>query len=142
MQNVKYLAGVSGGPDSMALLNMYRSRIKMVCHVNYHHRRTANRDANIVERYCKDHKIPYSALNITPTIYKKYHKISRNFQTVARLIRYDFFEYVSKKNKISTILIAHNQDDFLETALMQKQKKSISPFYGINEFSKYGKLNV
>ncbi|GHU26282.1 hypothetical protein FACS1894152_0540 [Bacilli bacterium] len=142
MQNVKYLAGVSGGPDSMALLDMYQKQIKAVCHVNYRHRPTANRDTNIVKRYCKAHKMSCYVLNVTPTIYKKYHKHSNNFQTIARLIRYDFFKSISRKIKLSTILIAHNQDDFLETALMQERKHSISPFYGINEFLKYGELNV
>jgi len=32
----KYLAAVSGGPDSMALLSKYHKEIYGVCHVNYH----------------------------------------------------------------------------------------------------------
>jgi tRNA(Ile)-lysidine synthase len=142
MQNVKYLAAVSGGPDSMALLDIYRKHIKMVCHVNYHHRPTANRDAKIVKQYCKQYKIPCSILNVTVSIYKKYRKLSHNFQTMARLIRYDLFKLVSKKTKITTILIAHNQDDFLETALMQKRKGSDSLFYGIDHRSTFDSLNV
>ncbi|GHU31987.1 hypothetical protein FACS1894166_04450 [Bacilli bacterium] len=142
MQDVKYLAAVSGGPDSMALLNMYRKQIKMVCHVNYHRRPTANRDANIVKNYCKAHKIPCSVLNVTSAMYKKYDNLSHNFQTMARLIRYDFFKTISKKTKISTILIAHNKDDFLETALMQKEKESAALFYGINELAQFGGLKV
>ena len=31
----KYIAAVSGGPDSMAMLNMFKHKIKTVAFVNY-----------------------------------------------------------------------------------------------------------
>ena len=42
----KWIIGVSGGPDSMALLDLCRRhQVAVVCaHVNYHHRPTADRD--------------------------------------------------------------------------------------------------
>ena len=51
----KWIVGVSGGPDSMALLDLCRRhRVSVVCaHVNYHHRPTADRDQQIVEAYCR-----------------------------------------------------------------------------------------
>jgi tRNA(Ile)-lysidine synthase len=44
----KYLAAVSGGPDSMCMLDMYKNNIRGVCHVNYHKRPSAERDTRIV----------------------------------------------------------------------------------------------
>ena len=42
------LIACSGGPDSMALLDMYKNKKKViVCHINYHKRKTAKRDENI-----------------------------------------------------------------------------------------------
>lgn len=71
--------------------------------------------------------------------FKKTMKIakSKNFQSAARTIRYDFFVKVAKKTKISTILMAHNLDDFVETAYMLQQRKSKSLFYGIRSRFKY-----
>ena len=54
LQNKKYLIAVSGGPDSMALMNSYKKQIYGVCHVNYHYRDSSNRDEEIVKRYCKN----------------------------------------------------------------------------------------
>ena len=53
----KWIVGVSGGPDSMALLDLCRRhRVSVVCaHVNYHHRPTADRDQQIVEAYCRNY---------------------------------------------------------------------------------------
>ena len=57
----KWIVGVSGGPDSMALLDLCRRhRVTIVCaHVNYHHRPTADRDQQIVEAYCRNYAIPF-----------------------------------------------------------------------------------
>ena len=56
MENLKYsLVAVSGGSDSMALLDKLYCDNKnlIVCHVNYNVRESASRDENIVRRYCE-----------------------------------------------------------------------------------------
>ncbi|MCB6567872.1 hypothetical protein LI169_22730, partial [Desulfovibrio desulfuricans] len=49
-----YIIGVSGGPDSMALLDMCRTEglRLVVAHMNYQKRDTANRDMELVRSYC------------------------------------------------------------------------------------------
>ncbi|MDR0545800.1 MAG: tRNA(Ile)-lysidine synthetase, partial [Mycoplasmataceae bacterium] len=93
----KYLAAVSGGPDSMYMLAKYAKQIKVVCHINYHLREESNNDQNIVKQYCLKNKIDFCCLNVTKSIYQKYQKLSNNKQTIYRLIRYDFFAKVAKK---------------------------------------------
>jgi tRNA(Ile)-lysidine synthase len=137
-----YLIAVSGGPDSMALLDMYKDQIKAVCHINYNHRPTAKRDENIVREYCNTHKLDFSVLNVTKAIYSKYHKVDNNFQTVARKIRYDFFLKCAKELNNYDILIAHNYDDFLETAVMQMKRHSKALYYGIKKNNFYKGLNI
>ena len=46
-----YLIAVSGGPDSMALLNMLKNlKYKLViCHVNYHKRKESNYEQEKIE---------------------------------------------------------------------------------------------
>jgi tRNA(Ile)-lysidine synthase len=129
----KYIAGVSGGPDSMALLDLYKNEIAVVCHVNYNKRQSAKRDFSIVKNYCKSNKIRFECLSVTKKICDKYQNFSKNFQNIARRIRYDFFKTIGKKNKINKVLIAHNLNDFVETAYMQSQRKSDSLYLGIKK---------
>lgn len=92
------IAGVSGGPDSMALLDqlvtgrlivdeMQNTKLDItVCHVNYHHRSTADRDQKITEDYCRKHDLKCRVFHADP------EKCSENFQSWARDVRYGFFE--------------------------------------------------
>jgi tRNA(Ile)-lysidine synthase len=138
----KYIAAVSGGPDSMALLHMYHKQIIAVCHVNYQKRPTADRDMLIVQEFCRSLNIPFEKLVVSEEHYKEYYDKSNNFQNVARMIRYDFFIDQAKKYHVNKVLVAHNKDDFLETALIQKKRKSKTLFLGIEKNSKYKSLGI
>jgi len=117
---------VSGGSDSMALLDMcYKLQMQIVvAHVNYQKRESALRDEKGVEAYCLKHNIPF--FKHVVTTYEK-----GNFQAVARKIRYAFFKDVVKHTNAKGVLVAHHMDDVLETYIMQKQRGSIPSFYGI-----------
>ena len=80
------LVAVSGGSDSMALLDiLYNKGLNLiVCHVNYGFRNSAIRDENIVRRYCLEKKIK---LEILKDI--KYDKKEGNFENWARVITYN-----------------------------------------------------
>ena len=140
VEKKKWIAGVSGGPDSMALLDIYRNQIVGVCHVNYHKRNDSDYDQQLVQNYCLLHNIPLAILSIKQHQYvsSKIH----NFQAFARKLRYDFFVKCSKKFKTKNLLIAHNLNDFLETAQMQEKRKSKNFFYGIRKLSSYQDLVV
>lgn len=138
--NVKYIAAVSGGPDSVALLHKYRKYIAVVCHVNYCKRADSSHDTKIVSNCCKQYHIPLKVLMVKKSVYDN-SDIS-NFQTLARKIRYDFFEKVGKKYNINNVLVAHHFDDFLETAIMQENRKSLNFFYGIKPISYYKTLTI
>lgn len=124
-EKLKMLIAVSGGPDSMALFDMARRYgISLVClHVNYHKRDTAYRDEMIVARYCQKYQIPF--------IKKDAYDATGNFQMWARDYRYDFFNHVAKIYGTNNILMAHQLDDYLETAIMQSQRGSTPFYFGI-----------
>lgn len=133
----KYVIGVSGGPDSMCLLDKYKSKIIAVCHVNYHMRKSADRDELIVRNYCQKNNLNFFLKNCFFT-----DKNKNNFQDWARKKRYDFMSEIARQFKCDTILIAHHLNDFIESALIQIQKQSKTLFLGINKFSFYKDIKI
>ena len=79
--NKKLLLGVSGGPDSMLLLNYFKDKNIIVCHVNYCVREDSYNDENIVREFCKNNNIKLEVLNL------KNHSYKGNFENEARKLR-------------------------------------------------------
>ncbi|MCL8211650.1 tRNA(Ile)-lysidine synthase [Mesoplasma sp. JKS002658] len=139
--NQKILIGVSGGPDSMFLLDLlvnqgYQQII--VCHVNYHTRTSSIRDEAIVKRYCDLHHLKYYNKNIT----SEFEDNHTNFESTARKLRYDFFAQIGLKENATILLIAHNLNDHIETYLLQKQRHNLVDYYGLKVKNKYQQLTV
>lgn len=124
----KWILGVSGGADSMALLAMCVERHMdvIVAHMNYQKRDTANRDMEGVRAFCAQHDVPcICRLQDKPCV--------GNFQAFARKERYDFYRELIKQYEAVGVMVAHQLDDHLETYLMQKQRGSMPMTYGISE---------
>ncbi len=121
----RYLVAVSGGPDSMALLEMLRQKQLdlLVAHVNYHKRLSADRDEKIVSEYCKQYNIPFFVL--APE-----HE-QGNFQHWARQVRLAFFKQLVLQYQLSGVYLAHHADDVLETYLLQKKQRRLPQYWGI-----------
>lgn len=116
--------GVSGGPDSMALLNVLLTLKKnkklsyeiVVAHINHGIRKEAEEETRYVENFCKMHKIPcYTKRENVINLAKK-QKIGT--EEAGRKLRYEFFEEIAKKTKAKRIATAHSANDNAETVLM------------------------
>ncbi len=131
----RYLVAVSGGPDSMALLDSLKKKNHdlIVAHCNYNKRDSALRDMQIVSRYCSSNGIPLVIKNA----FKE--DVKGSFQAWARDFRYHFFKEVYDRYHCDGLLIAHQEDDLIETYLMQKEKNLIPYYYGLKAKSRlYG----
>ena len=124
--NQRWVLAVSGGPDSMALLDMaFKSQLDIVVlHVNYHKRDTANRDQMIVQDYCKERNIPCFVYD-SP-------ELQGNFQDKARIFRYTKIKELVKQVNALGVLVAHHKDDDLETLIFQIKRKSKVSYYGLS----------
>ena len=128
--NSKFLIGVSGGSDSMALLDIgIKAGLKIsVAHVNYQLRNEeSERESLIVKQYCLDNKLNF---------YSKKAKINpiKNIQNETREIRYQFFNDLVEENKLDYILTAHQQNDNHETFFFNALKgNGIGSLKGIPE---------
>ncbi len=92
----------------------------IVAHVHHGLRKTADRDQNIVETYCKTHKITLEIKKIKAAAGAKKAKMS--VEEYSRMIRQDFFENLRKEYKATKILTAHHADDQTETLLYRITK--------------------
>jgi tRNA(Ile)-lysidine synthase len=145
--DARYLIGVSGGRDSVALLHSLISlgyeRV-IVCHLNHHLRgRSSDADARfvktLVERY--NHELVRQALHVpgvrmgkrsarlTTTGRIEFELGSANvralgkkqkmsIETAAREARYAFFAKAARRRNCRTIFVAHHADDLVETFLI------------------------
>lgn len=129
------IVACSGGPDSMALLDMLRVAGKdLLCaHVNYHLRQEANAESALVQRYCARYQIPLYRLD---AFYSE-----GNMEAWAREVRYRFFAQIAKRTGVNSIVLAHHYDDLLETYLLQKERKAQVNYWGLPELRRQGKLN-
>ena len=125
-KNKRYLLACSFGPDSMALfdlliINKYNFE---VAHVNYGLRAEAVDETSKLTQYCEEKGIKLH-------IYKVEEEIIRNIEEKCREIRYDFFQKIIEKHRLDALLVAHNQDDNIETFFLQKNRHNIVERYGL-----------
>jgi len=146
--DARYLVGVSGGRDSVALLHWlvdlgYKKLV--VCHLNHQLRgRFSDADARFVQKLAAKYngKIVGQALRLPrlqmgkrracPTtrnanvdfefgsakVRSLAAKKKMSIETAARAARYRFFAQVAKRRRCRTIFLAHHADDLVETFLM------------------------
>jgi len=129
------IIGVSGGIDSMVLLDSLRHlqsslNLKLsVVHMNYHQRIDSTEDEALVKSYCETYDIPFFSFDYSMN--KK-----GNFQQNAREERYLKYASVAKEQNAKKIVIAHQNDDLLETILMRLTRgSSLLGYAGILETS-------
>lgn len=121
-QNEKIICGVSGGPDSICMLNILMQIKKeinfniIVCHVNHLIREEATSDEQYVQEYCEKNKIKYYIKRIDVKKYANNKK--QGSEEAGRNVRYQFFEEILKKENANKIAIAHNKNDKIETIIM------------------------
>ncbi|HEU0209938.1 MAG TPA: tRNA lysidine(34) synthetase TilS [Candidatus Udaeobacter sp.] len=145
--SARYLVGVSGGRDSVALLHWLTTvgyDDLIVCHLNHQLRgRSSDADArfvqDLVERYNQKSAGPTFPMSPTKTKKKVHHKTAEahlrieigsssvrglakkrriSIEMAAREARYTFFAQIARRHRCHTIFLGHNADDLVETFLI------------------------
>lgn len=125
--------GVSGGPDSMALLDLMiklksdLDLVLVVAHVNHNIREESKEEEAYLREFCNNMGLHFECFKIE-------HYGDDNFHNEARTIRYNFFDKVCKDYNAKFLLTAHHGDDLVETILMRIVRGS--SLKGYSGFSK------
>lgn len=118
LENRKFLLAASGGPDSMALLQMLVDEVPIdqliVAHLNHQLRKDSYLETELLEKFCRknnlllfDKKWP---INLHP---------KSGFEAAAREYRYQFLDEVAQEVGADYLLTAHHGDDLLENILLK-----------------------
>lgn len=116
----KVLCAVSGGLDSMCLLDLLcRQREFSVTAAHFNHRlrgAAADRDEQFVRNYCAARGIPFLAGSGDTRALAEQEGLS--VEEAARRLRYDFLNRAAEGGGFDAILTAHHADDNAETMLL------------------------
>ena len=117
--DARYLIGVSGGRDSVALLHWlidagYKRLV--VCHLNHQLRgASSDADARFVEKLAAKYQTDFELGSADVRALAKKNIMS--LETAAREARYAFFANAVQCHRCHTIFLAHHADDLVETFL-------------------------
>lgn len=117
--NARFLVAVSGGIDSMCLLDLMQKKKLDFCvaHVNFNLRPPdCDLDQKLVEDICQKNKIKLFTQSVNVATYKKTHNVST--QMAARDLRYHWFKQIMLKNKLDYLITAHHLNDNIETVFI------------------------
>lgn len=117
--NSRVLVALSGGSDSMCLLNILselQDELKIsICAAHINHNLRGNdslRDEKFVVDYCKEHNIELYLISVDINSVAKEKGVS--IEEAGREVRYNFFDSI---NNVDVIATAHNLNDRIETFL-------------------------
>ncbi len=120
--STKILLAVSGGPDSLAMLDLFFSlqdefEIEIAAaHLDHMFRKESKSEADFVESFTQSRGIRLFRKQVNlPEIIKE-----NNFsaEAAARRIRFDFFKEIVADNNFDLLALAHHRDDQAETVLL------------------------
>jgi len=127
-QGDSVLAAVSGGPDSVALLDLlfelkddFSLRVSVA---HYHHQlrgKEADLDERLASELAKKYQLDFIPGQAEPEWWKK---LKGSVEETARKMRYEFLEQAALKIRAQKIALGHNADDRTESFLINMLRGS------------------
>jgi len=129
----KYVVAVSGGVDSMVLLDVLARQPGLslvVAHFDHGIRPDSAKDQRLVAQAAQRYALPY--------IYEEGYLGPGASEAQARKARYDFLERAREQHDAQAIITAHHQDDLIETMLINLIRGTNRK--GLSSLRSHGKL--
>ncbi|KAF3361406.1 tRNA(Ile)-lysidine synthase [Chlamydiales bacterium STE3] len=139
----RLLVGLSGGPDSLALLFLLMTLCKKysfeigVAHINHGWRKESAEEAHYLERLSGKLKLPFFLHTLNPALLKG------NLENASRNERLAFFQKVCKEEKYDALVLAHHADDQAETVLKRcLEGANLFALHGMEAKSKWKEMTI
>jgi len=112
------VAGVSGGPDSLCLLDVLcrAGYPVVVAHFNHRLRPEADREAEVVSGLARRMSLPFETASADVRLHAETDGLS--IEEAARTLRYRFLFSAARKHDAQAVAVGHTADDQVETVLM------------------------
>lgn len=124
-RNDRYLLAVSGGKDSMVMLDVFHKLGVQfsVAHMNYGLRDEASDlDQALVQKICNNLGVNCYVKKVDTQAFCEKEKIST--QEGARILRYFWFNELMEENDLNWVVTAHHEEDNKETFLQNLKRGS------------------
>ena len=112
----KFIVAVSGGVDSMFLLDFVKKGFStekfVVVHFNHKIRQDSDNDQNLVMSVCRENNIKFVCSNGIGL------KNIKNMENNARIQRWNFLETAAKTYGCNMVITAHHLNDYVENYLI------------------------
>jgi tRNA(Ile)-lysidine synthase len=142
-RSARWLVGVSGGADSVALLHLLVDvdfRKLVVCHLDHRLRgRASTGDARFVARLAEGLGLECEIGRVD--VRQRMRENSESLETAARNARHEFFAECARKHRCRRVLLAHHADDQAETVLWNLLRGSHG-LKGMREEQTIGRLQI
>jgi tRNA(Ile)-lysidine synthase len=110
---------VSGGRDSMVLLDLLRRQLSaeriVVLHFNHNLRRESDDEQQFIAEYCKRHTLSFLCEQGRDLL----DSAGLSLEMAARDARYNFFRCALREHNIAALYLGHHADDQAETVVMR-----------------------
>ena len=139
--NDTVILGLSGGPDSMCLLDLL-TKVKhhiniIICHVNHGIRPNNKKEEDFVSKYVSDLGLTYYVMHIDS------YKNNSFSEEEAREKRYAFFRKIYNKTSAKCLMTAHHGDDLVESIIMRILRGStLEGYAGIKKLSNWDGMEI
>ena len=125
-QQESFVLAVSGGVDSMVLLESFfklQKKIKTlnfsVVHIHHHLRKESDEEEEMVRNFCSERNISLEVYH-----WERGSEQTAGVEEKARKFRYQKLKDSMKKNNARYVVVAHHADDQAETVLMKLTRGS------------------
>ena len=112
------IVGVSGGPDSLCLLEilMREGFSVVIYHLDHQLRAESKEEAEFVKKLAQKKGVPF--VGEKADVGKYANEGKKSLEEAARIIRYQRMFQVAKQYEAQAVAVGHNADDQVETVLM------------------------